>query len=205
MNYLDWTYQLDHVSSKLSSANFVLSKFKNLLPISVRKLIYESLVKSHLNYNVLCWGSTNNSRVKKIRKIQKKCIRNLGNKSYSSHTDPIFNDLSILKFDDLFSLNALTFMHKYHYGKLPASFDNKFTPLMNLNRTESYKLNVAANKNLEGFPSYFLPKIWNSISLELKNISSLKSFNKNIKSMKLAVYDSFTCSRQNCYSCKDKY
>jgi hypothetical protein len=203
--YLDWTYQLDHVSSKLSSANFVLSKFKNLLPISVRKLIYESLVKSHLNYNVLCWGSTNNSRVKKIRKIQKKCIRNLGNKSYSSHTDPIFNDLSILKFDDLFSLNALTFMHKYHYGKLPASFDNKFTPLMNLNRTQSYKLNVAANKNLEGFPSYFLPKIWNSISLELKNISSLKSFNKNIKSMKLAVYDSFTCSRQNCYSCKDKY
>ena len=97
--YLDWTYQLDHVSSKLSSANFVLSKFKHLLPISVRKLIYESLVKSHLNYNVLCWGRANDSRVNKIKKIQKKCIRNLANKKYSSHTDPIFNDLGILKFD----------------------------------------------------------------------------------------------------------
>jgi len=203
--YLDWTYQLDHVSSKLSSANFVLSKFNNLLPISVRKLIYESLVKSHLSYNVLCWGSTNNPRVKKIRKIQKKCIRNLGNKSYSSHTDPIFNDLGILKFDDLFRLNALTFMHKYHYGKLPSSFDNKFTPLMNSNRTQSYKLNLAANKNLESFPSYFLPKIWNSISLELKKMSSLKLFNNSIKSKELAVYANFTCSRENCYSCKDEY
>ena len=67
--YLDWTYQLDHVSSKLSSANFVLSKFKHILPISVRKLIYGSLVKSHLNYNVLCWGGSNNLRVKKNTKI----------------------------------------------------------------------------------------------------------------------------------------
>ena len=112
--------------------------------------------------------------------------------------------LSLL-FDDLFKLNALTFMHKYHYGKLPSSFDNKFTPLMNLNRTQSYKLNLAANKNLEGFPSYFLPKIWNSISLELKNIPSLKLFNKSIKSKDLAAYANFTCSRENCYSCKDIY
>ena len=33
--YRDWKYHLDHVSSKLSSANFVLSKFKNLLPTSI--------------------------------------------------------------------------------------------------------------------------------------------------------------------------
>ena len=203
--YLDWTYQLDHVSSKLSSANFVLSKFKHLLPISVRKLIYESLVKSHLNYNVLCWGRANDSRVNKIKKIQKKCVRNLANKKYSSHTDPIFNDLGILKFDDLFELNALTFMHKYHYGKLPVSFNNKFTPLMGSNRTLSYRINVAKNKSLEKFPTNFLPKIWNSISLELKNIPSLKLFNKSIKSKDLAAYANFTCSRENCYSCKDIY
>ena len=126
--FLDWTHHLDHVSHKLSSANFVLSKFKNLVPISVRKLIYESLVKAHLSYNILCWGRSNNSRVKKIVKIQKKCIRNLANKSYTSHTHPILHDQGTLNFDDLFQLNSLTFMHKYHHQKLPLSLNNKFTP-----------------------------------------------------------------------------
>ena len=200
--YLDWTYQLDHVSSKLSSANFVLSKFKHLLPISVRKLIYESLVKSHLNYNVLCWGRANDSRVNKIKKIQKKCVRNLANKKYSSHTDPIFNDFGILKFDDLFELNALTFMHKYHYGKLPVSFNNKFTPLMGSNRTLSYRINVAKNKSLEKFPTNFLPKIWNSTSTDCKKIENLKAFSRNIKNSYSASYGTFTCSRgTSCFSC----
>ena len=48
----------------------------------------------------------------------------------------------------------------------------------------------------------------NNLKLAIKlNLDGayLPSFNKSIKSMKLAVSDSFTCSRQNCYSCKDKY
>ena len=35
-------------------------------------------------------------------------------------------------------------MHKYDYGKVPTSSDNRFTPLMNWNPTQSYKLNLAA-------------------------------------------------------------
>jgi len=58
----------------------------------------------------------------------------------------ILNDLSVLKFDDLFEMNALTFMEKYHYGKLLVSFNNKFTPLMGSNRTVGNKINVSKNK-----------------------------------------------------------
>ena len=122
--FLDWTYHLDNVSYKLSGANFVLNKLKNLVPISVRKFIYESLGKAHLSYNILCWGRSNNSRMK----IFLKCIRNLANKSYTSHTHPILHDLETLSFDDLFQLNSLTFMHKYNHRKLPLSLNNKFTP-----------------------------------------------------------------------------
>ena len=159
-------------------------------------------MKSHLSYNILCWGNTNNFRIKKIQKIYKKCIRNLENRSYSSHTEPILNDLGILNFNDLFRLNALTFMQKFHYGKLPVSFEGKFTHLMNSNHALSYKVNVAIIKNLESLPSYFLPKVWNSISLEDKKIISSKTFNKSIKKKYLNTYANYKCRRQYCYSCQ---
>ena len=39
---------------------------------------------------------------------------------------------------------------------------------MNTNHTLSYKVKIAINKSLASLPSYFLPKMWNSITLEEK-------------------------------------
>ena len=90
----------------------------------------------------------------------------------------------------------------YHYGKLPVSFNNKFTPLMGSNRTLSYRINVAKNKSLEKFPTNFLPKIWNSTSTDCKKIENLKAFSRNIKNSYSASYGTFTCSRgTSCFSC----
>ena len=43
------------------------------------------------------------------------------------HTDPLFEQSSILKLSDLYQLQVLLFMHKYSHDKLPMSFRNTFT------------------------------------------------------------------------------
>ena len=52
--YLSWDPQIQHVTGKLASANFALSKVKNLFPTSIKKNIYNSLFKSHLEYGLPC-------------------------------------------------------------------------------------------------------------------------------------------------------
>ena len=70
-------------------------------------------------------GGVGPGKLKKITKLQKKCVRNVASKGHRSHTDPIFSSLTILKFEDLFKYNCSTFMHKYSQNKLPESFDTK--------------------------------------------------------------------------------
>ena len=73
--YLQWDAHIQHVRCKLSSANFVLSKIKNLFPTNIKKNIYNSLFKSHLEYGLPCWGGVKQSKLKAINIIQKKCFR----------------------------------------------------------------------------------------------------------------------------------
>ena len=124
--FLDWKSHTAHVSTKISSGNFILNTCKNFLPIHIRKNIYNSLVRSHLEFGILSWGNALPSQLQKIKTLQKKCVRNVAGKDFNSHTDPLFKKLDILKLEDLILYNSLTFMHKLFLGKQPDSFIDFF-------------------------------------------------------------------------------
>ena len=120
--FLDWSHHTAHVTTKISSGNFILNSAKHFLPIHIRKKIYNSLIRSHMEFAILAWGNALPSKLKPITAIQKKCIRNIAGKDIRSHTEPLYKKLNILKFDDLIHYNCLTFMHKLFMGKQPEAF-----------------------------------------------------------------------------------
>ena len=69
--YLTWDFHIKHIENKVSSANFALNRTKNLLPVNVRKLIYNSLVKSHIEYGIIAYGGVEKRRLNKIKTLQK--------------------------------------------------------------------------------------------------------------------------------------
>ena len=48
--FLDWDAHCAHVAAKISSGNFIISRSKNVFPINIRKNIYNSLVRSHMEF-----------------------------------------------------------------------------------------------------------------------------------------------------------
>ena len=80
--FLNWNYQLDGICAKLSSAIFALKSVKKILSLNIRKIVYESLIKSQLEYGILAWGSSTNNKIGKLFKLQKKAIRTLSDKGY---------------------------------------------------------------------------------------------------------------------------
>ena len=167
------------------------------------KLIYNSLVKSHLEYGILAWGNSNSKEISKISIMQKKIIRNLDNSKYNAHTDPIFTKHNILKFNDILKLNSIILMYKYEHLLLPESFVNMFGKISD--RSRNYRIDIVKNKTLEAFPKAYLPKIWNSLPMEVKYSNSLKEIKKNVKTHLLEVYKAFICNNRNCYSCTNWY
>ena len=199
--FLKWNFQLDHISAKISSAIFALRNVKHILPLRIRKLIYESLIKSHLEYGILSWGPSVNNKLGKLSTLQKKALRVLADKGYAAHTDPLFLKLEILKIKDMIKFNSAIFMFKYMNGKLPLSFNGMFIALAEPNRTKSYKLELVNSKYLESFPTVYLTRTWNSIPLEIKSLGSLTSFKTSFKKSFLEEYSNFHCINRNCFSC----
>jgi hypothetical protein len=151
--FLNWEHHAKHVANKVSSANFALNRVKNLLPLNVRKLIYNSLIKSHIEYGILAYGGCNNKGINRIKTLQKRAVRTVHNKSRSVHADPLFGKLKLLKFDDIYKLNTSIFMHKYFNEKLPFSFRGMFNSLSEPNRTNNFLLERELNTNVtNGFP-----------------------------------------------------
>ena len=173
------------------------------MPLNIRLTLYNSIFRSHMEFGILAWGGVAQNKLKKITNLQKKCVRNVANKLFRSHTDPIFSSLGILKFKDLFRVNCSIFVHKYLNGKLPESFVDKFTPFHEPNRTNSLIIGNPKSQSLNSYPTNFLPKIWNTNSLDLKNNSSLNSFKNNLIKTVLSSYPATTkCNSATCPDCR---
>ena len=51
--HLNWRPHLDNIGKKISKTIGILAKLKHFLSVSTLKIMYDSLIASHLNYGVL--------------------------------------------------------------------------------------------------------------------------------------------------------
>ena len=200
--FLTFEHHAKHVSNKVSSANFALNRVKHILPLNIRKLVYNSLVKSHIEYGIIAYGGSKNKGINRIKILQKRAIRTVSDKSRSDHADPLFGKLGMLKFEDLHKLNVGIFMHKYINNKLPISFQNMFKPLSEPNRSKNFLLEKTRLKKIEWFPKVIFPRIWNSLSFKLKSAGSLSILKRVMKLETINLYKDFQCHKSACYSCR---
>ena len=80
-----------------------MNKLKFTLPQNILINIYNSLIIPHHNYLIMFLGSENN----RVSKLHKKAVRIIREESRLSHTDPIFEELNLLKINDIYRLQLL--------------------------------------------------------------------------------------------------
>jgi hypothetical protein len=199
--HLTWNYHAQHIRGKAASTVYALSKLRNLLPKKVKYTVYNSLFRSYIEYGCLCWGNSNSKDINRISVLQKRAVRYIDNAKYNTHTGPIFEELKILKFQDLVLFNQASFMYKLVNEKLPLSFVNFFKRLNNFERNLSFALPSLNRNSLKILPSFCFIKIWNGLPLELKRKKSLGSF-KNHYSRFLSINYSTPCTVANCFACR---
>ena len=73
--YLSWNYHIQHLSTKLSRANGILSKLRHNAPLETCLQVYYAIFYSHLIYGCNIWGLTSEENLNKIEVLQKKCLR----------------------------------------------------------------------------------------------------------------------------------
>jgi len=90
--FLNRDFQIGHFSNKIASSIFALSQIKNILTLNIRLLVYNSLVRPHIEYGIVTWGGVKNSKLQKIRFLQKKAIREVNNSTFKAHSIHYFQN-----------------------------------------------------------------------------------------------------------------
>ena len=116
--FVSWSTHNSKIANKISRTLGVMNKLKRYLPISVMKLMYDSLILSHLQFEITCWGFECNRLVK----LQKRALRIMTNSKYNAHTEPLFKDLKLMKLDGIFDIQCMKCFYKFRNNTLPKYF-----------------------------------------------------------------------------------
>ena len=184
---LDFKSHIANIQIKISRSVGILSKLRFLFPSST--LLYFTLIHPHLLYGLPLLGCTFGSYLKKLQSLQNTAIRIISNTSRRSSITKQYHNLGVLKIIDLYTCEVVKLMHQHTMQKLPHCFTSFFT-----NISDIHEKNTRSNsKNNFYLPKYSAtrcqksirfqgPKIWNSLSPEIRN-QPYSKFKNNLKNI----------------------
>ncbi len=201
---LSFKYHGQSVAQKIKSNSYLISTNKHFLPLSTRKLLYDSLILPHLQYGAEVWGTLN---IPLITKLQKTIIRHvMKTNNFISHTNKQFIKLQTLKFTEIINYNLIRLCHKLVHIKMPPGLLDVFSQSTNTRRKMDLvtpKQNHCNSKELN-LPTILAPKIWNALPTSMKAIIKIKTLKTSFYKETLKNYSNqtVTCPK-NCPSCQD--
>ena len=189
MIYLDGRLNFPtHVDSMAKKLKIIL----DYLLEYVLKQLYYSMVYPQISYCISSWDKASSSILNTLIRLQKRVVRILSSSNYLAHTSPLFKNLQILKFEDVYKIKVLEHMYKtLVMEKYPIL---KTTIL----RSQPYHIyNTRNNKYI--IPSIRIEKcrrtilyqglnLWNALPMFLKCTKSLNSFKSSCRRYLLLNY-----------------
>ena len=147
-------------------------------------MLYNSLCLPYMLYCCEIWGRASAYLLNKITLLQKKMIRLVHKAFYREHTKPLFKLSNILMFSDLLQYAMSILMFKAFPNLLPANIQNIFKIHVNIRssrRQNMFSINYSRTNLGRHCTSNVGKRLWNDLPVDLKNISSIYLFKKNMK------------------------
>ena len=80
---LMWNDYFQHVSNKISSYLWLLSKIRSYLSVYHRLMLYNAHVKLHFEYRNTVWSNTSSGNINKISKLQRRACKLILSQDYT--------------------------------------------------------------------------------------------------------------------------
>ena len=187
-NKFNWHKHISYLCSKLSRSVGILSKLRYFTNIPTLIQVYNSLVKSHLCYSLINWGSAGVTALRSLKVLQNRAIRFISRSDRYHRLDLDYVNLRILKLEDLYQHSVSKFMHQYHNNLLPPYFNNFFVAPNSDSRLRPRHRNIHCRKSSMKKSIRFVgPNLWSEIPLSIKNLNKA-NFNKQLSNFLLALY-----------------
>ena len=186
-NRLNFSEHISNVSSKIAKATGILYRIRKRLPLRARLNFYYAFIYPFLTYGVVVWGSTFSTHLEKLIVQHKRAIRIISDSDFYAHTTPLFHQLGLLKFPDIYRYFVALYMYKSQTESLQTRQHRYETRNRDFIRPTFHRLTLSQHAL-----SFNGPSVWNSVPDSLKPIYTLPKFKHKLKSHLLSQYISST-------------
>ena len=182
-NNLTWSNHIKHLTKKIASSIWLLSKIKKFLSQAHRVQFYKSYIQPHIDFCNIVWGSSSESNKLKIFRLQKRACKVILDYNVDDSIEAM-NSLKIMSIYDRLYLRKAKFMFKVYNNIAPAYISENFTLRNNENtniqlRSSSAGCFIPPKPRTECFKQslrYSGCLIWNSLPEEVKNAQTISTF-----------------------------
>ena len=172
---------MNYLCSKLAKGCWAISKLRNSVDLHTSRILYYSFIPiyPHLQYCISSWRRATKSVLKPLRIIQKCLLKLITKTPYRTPSAPLFFQLKILKFDDVYKLQIVKIMHHKNNQNNTWTINNsiKLEKLHNHNTRASSQYNFLipnirtnSGKSLSEFAG---AQIWREVPHSIKSLSTV--------------------------------
>ena len=186
--YIDDDLKFDshirHICNKVSKSIGIIYRIRSLVPQSLLRNIYFSIVQPYFLYCLPVFAATYHVHLDPLVKLQKRAIRAISLAGYIDHTDPLFHRCKILKLDDQFKHSLACYLYKNqsllteHSRNHPHFTRNRDAPLAPFARLRSTEQSVIRNALVT----------WDTVPSNIKSCRTYDSFKFKYKNFLLNRY-----------------
>ena len=173
---------------KIPKISGIIYRVRNFINCDCLRQIYLSIAYPHMTYCSSVWGGSIKTHLNDITIAQKKLIRIMFHKQRYAHTNPLFDQYKLLKFQDRVYLQTCLFiykpLHNYPIG-------NDFIYLSHntdTRRPRDLRLPLCRTTHAQQNILFRGAKLWNQLLDHMKNITTLNSFKHKSK---LKIFENY--------------
>ena len=185
----------------------VLGRASAVLGRHSLQMLYNAMVLPHLQYCLMVWGdfqgNQNRQLGDRLLKLQKSYAGLIAGRKGRYHSDPIFAELGMLKVDDLYRQQLRIHAWKFWNERLPESQGRVLSRVSDRHgyNTRSAEHGISFTMQDHKSIGYRVPKEWDSLRKEVREVKSLPGFKKSSKKDFIAKYNAFKCVDKSCFIC----
>ena len=160
---------------------------RNFINIDHAKSIYYATLHSRIKYGIALYGAADKNIIEPLQILQNKLLRVLTKKDPMYSTNKIHNELELLKINDIYESEVLSFVYNCVNRNVPDALGNYFTLMSDTHtintRNKNHILRDPCLKSKIGRLSVKQRgvQLWNKLDKSLKKSEDSKAFRKKIK------------------------
>lgn len=174
-SHLRWNHHINHVKVKLQGILYKFKYFRNLFNYRQLKILYHSLVESHLRYGILGWGGVVESHLSPLENLQKRFLKVILFKEQRYSSDLLFREANVMDIRQLYYYNV-SVRCQIQQHTLPIRYHTYRTRQRN-----EYKIPFMSKTIGQRSFVFLAPKLYNTIPEDIKTIPTIRAFKGKLK------------------------